>query len=356
VPNAAVHLHRILDPFRPDTVYTDSTGHVEVAGPLHGFYRVAAFKSITADEAESVGGVKRAFADGMRRWLPADYVKLELGSDQSGSLVISEFWQGGNRRNLQYKWDQFWELYNNSDTTIYLDGMLMGTAFGHSGAAVHTCEEQQPYREDPLGILADQFHQFPGVGQEYPMAPGQVVTIALDAIDHSQVHASLPDLSGADFELEGSADADNPDVPNLPAVGPHGHATGHGMRAADFSMKFLALPADPASLTSVTHPTSGLRYKRIPTDLVIDVTHANWMHPETAPDPLLVFFCRRWVNREFDRLAAPTDKGGVHGFTSLQRTVLRRASDGRAILQDLNVSFFDFVIARYSPGTVEFRL
>jgi len=61
------------------------------------------------------------------------------------------------------------------------------------------------------------------------------------------------------------------------------------------------------------------------------------------------------VNREFDRLAAPSDKMGYTDFTaSLQRRVLRHTSDGRATLQDLNVSFFDFVIAKCSPGTVEY--
>jgi len=127
----------------------------------------------------------------------------------------------------------------------------------------------------------EEFHQFPGAGQDYPMAPGQVVTIALDAIDHSQAHPSLPDLSRADFELEGSADADNPDVPNLPAAGAWSNSRGHGMLASDGTIRFLALPSDPTSLTTVVF--TGYRFSRIPADLIIDVTHANWMHPESAP-------------------------------------------------------------------------
>ncbi len=297
-------------------------------------------------------GVERVFGDGLRQQL-TNRVDLAMRIDEAGSLVISEFYSGGGTPEIQYGWDRFWELYNNSDTTIYLDGMLLGYAFGHFGSALHTCAEQQPYREDPLGLVSRAFHQFPGAGQDHPIVPGQAVVIALDAVDHSQVHPTLPDLSHADFELEGAADTDNPDVPNMPSVGPMDHPYGHGMLAHERSVKFVAMRADPASLPTVT--VDVYPFRRIPTDLILDVQHAGLMDPKSAPHPILVHFCHRWVNREFERLeAAGYRLGDNDNTTSLHRRILRHAPDGRPILQDLNVSYFDFVAGRYSHRTIEY--
>jgi hypothetical protein len=44
--------------------------------------------------------------------------------------------------------------------------------------------------------------------------------VAIDGVDDSVVNPGLPDLSYADFEFEGTADSDNPDVPNMPYLGP----------------------------------------------------------------------------------------------------------------------------------------
>ncbi|KPJ92374.1 MAG: hypothetical protein AMS18_07555 [Gemmatimonas sp. SG8_17] len=353
VPNAELQLHRMIEAFQPDHFYTDSTGHVHVPERMPGYHLVAAFKSITADEAAAAGAVPRVFADGLKTEFLGNTLQLALGGDQRGSLVISETYSGGRTYGIDYQWAAFWELYNNSDTTVYLDGMLLGRAFGGSSGAIFTCEELRQVREHPEGLVAFDFHQFPGTGHEHPVAPGQAVTIAVDAVDHSQAHPTLPDLTIADYELEGSGDPDNPDVPNVPPAGLNTDILGHGMQQFEFDTKFLALPVDPASLTTI--PFGRYRWSLVPTDRIIDVQHAEYMHPESPPHPELFYPCPRWVNREFDRLEAASDKAFDHdNATSLQRRILRYTPDGRAILQDTDVSYFDFVIAKYSPGSVEY--
>ena len=152
VPNAEVQVHRFIDPFRPDTLYTDSVGHALLPNDLlAGDYRVAALRVLTADEAAATGGTIRAFGDGFAHRLPADTVKLRLGVDQPGSLVFSEIYHGGGTQDISYRWDQFVELYNNADTTVYLDGVLYGSAYGHIGSG-DPCEESRAWREDPLGL------------------------------------------------------------------------------------------------------------------------------------------------------------------------------------------------------------
>ena len=355
VPNALVQLHRHIDPFKPDTVYTDSTGHVSVTDLLPGFYRVAAYRILAGEQADTS---TRAFGDGFKTHLPAT-IALEMAADRAGSLVISELFSGGTWPDwVQYAWEGFFELYNNSDTTVYLDGMLLGWAHGSSGSAFHTCDEARPFREDPLGLWSLEFHQFPGSGTDYPVSPGQAVTVALDAVDHSVVHPVFPDLSQADFELEGTADPDNPDVPNLPTVGLGYNLLGHGMIISSSKVYFLAQPVDPTSLETAII-LGGNRKARIPADRVIDVVHGAGVNLYAASTLTPNQECR-WVNRSFDRLGHAFYRPGtdfrdpVLNTWSLQRRVLRLTEAGRPILQDLNTSFLDFSVATRSPGWIEF--
>ncbi len=355
VPNAEVQLHRIIDPFKPDTVYTDSTGHASVTDLLPGFYRIAAYRVLTGEESGQPDSATRAFGGGLKGNLPASF-ELEMAGDRAGSLVISELYSGGTRPGgIDYGWEGFFELYNNSDTTVYLDGMLWGRAFGRVGSALRTCDEQRPFREDPLGLWSLELHQFPGAGTDYPVAPGQVVTVALDAVDHSIVHPALPDLSQADFELEGTADADNPDVPNLPSVGLISNLLGHGMVINSSKVYFLVQPVDPTSLETALDP-GGTRWARIPADRLIDVVHTTGVKVDAA-STLTPYKQCYWVTRSFESLGAAFYRPGGPGgdlSVSLQRRVLRLTEAGRLILQDVNTSFVDFSVATRSPGRIEF--
>ena len=173
----------------------------------------------------------------------------------------------------------------------------------------------------------------------------------MDAVDHSQVDPAFPDLSNADFELGGSGDPDNPDVPNLPAVGPTTHPYGHGMQLWPTHVIFLALPADVATLETRVH-SLGRSYVRVPTELVLDVTHGRGESPTSAPPYLEDYYCLNWVNREFDRLESVFYRPDDDKRTSVQRKVLR-ADAGHSILQDINTSRVDFSLGPYSPGRIE---
>ena len=310
---------------------------------------------LSDDETDPTGGVTRAFGDGFKQELGSKgTVSLALGADEAGSLVISEAYDGGGTGALgDYHWARFTELYNNSDTTVYLDGMLLGYSFGISLANVFTCEENQLFREDPLGLLSQEFHQFPGTGSDYPVAPGQVVVVALDAVDHSHADPTYPDLSDADFELEGSGDPDNPDVPNMPPRGTYTDPFGHGMKLApSVYVTFLAQAVDVMTLETRLH-ISGRRYIRIPTELILDVTHGTWESPSSAQSLLADYYCMNWVNREFERLEAVVYRPGNDNRTARHRAVLRSEA-GRTILQDLDTSRIDFVLGVYSPGRIEY--
>lgn len=120
-------------------------------------------------------------------------------------LKINELYTVGPPNRFFYFYDQYFELYNSSDETVYLDG-------------IHFCR---------MGSSLDNvtaIFQFPGeplVGREYPVPPHTFVVIAQDAMNHrGQVfeNRASVDLSVADWEFRSSADPgdfENEDVPNL---------------------------------------------------------------------------------------------------------------------------------------------
>jgi len=129
-----------------------------------------------------------------------------IASGAQPGLKINEIYYCGPPNDVFYFYDQFIELYNSSDDTVYLDGMII-CRMAHMLANV------------------TYIFQFPGVpltGRQYPVRPGQFVVVAQDAIDHTQIPlVPLPgsvDLSNADWEFVNArdyGDSDNPNIPNL---------------------------------------------------------------------------------------------------------------------------------------------
>ena len=352
VPDAEVFITRVGDRFAPRTGLTDSTGAVRFESVVAGQYRIAAHRVLTGEEAAHTSGVVRAFGDGLKEWLsPTSVLKLSLRIDQAGSVVFSEAYPVVTTFADKYQWYQYFELYNNGGTTVFLDGMLWGWGWKtDSDYPLYGCAQTEAWRNDSLGLWVAHMHQFPGGGTDYPLAPGQTVTVALDAVDHSIVNPKYPDLTHADFELSGEADADNPDVPNLQQVGPTPWYRGHGLDLLAGPPWFLALATDPASLVQRRDPFWFLDWVRVPTSSLLDVVTASLMvpHMERMNAP-----CATSVARSLDRLEAAVPSIGSDTNTSMHRRVLRTTPDGRVILQDVNTSFVDFVEGRQSPGRIQ---
>ena len=213
-------IQRVGEPFAPESLMTDSLGEAHVSVILRGQVHVAAYRVLDESETGPAGGVILAFGDGRIRDISSGKtVPLNLRADKTGSIVFSEWYPG---HTLHYAYGGYVELYNNSDTTVYLDSMLLGRGWPYnSETELGSCAESEPYRNDPRGLWSREMHMFPGSGRDYPLAPGQAVTVALDAVDHSVADAGLPDLTNADFELEGTADADNPDFASEPISPSH---------------------------------------------------------------------------------------------------------------------------------------
>lgn len=114
-------------------------------------------------------------------------------SVQSG-LVINEIYYCGPPNRAFYFYDQFVELYNTTDETIYLDGMIICRAL----------QARHPEIEENDFLQAIYVYKFPGqVGKTTlcPLEAHEFTVIAQDGIDHSKYIPTALDLSGAEWEF-----------------------------------------------------------------------------------------------------------------------------------------------------------
>jgi hypothetical protein len=355
VPNAEVRVHRLGTEFHWQTVLTDSAGEARFPDLIQGRYRLAAYRALTDAEAAQLGSRRRGLGDGLMLDIPGPGTKtLTLAPDRCGSLLIGEVYAASPKvAEVQWNYHRYFEIYNNSDTTIYLDRMILGEGLSQhlDIPPYNTCAAMEPFRNDPDGVWAVEFHRFPGSGAEYPPAPGGIAVVAVDAIDHSQIHPSFPDLTRADFELLGPADVDNPAVPNMPDIGLEYDRRGHGMIPASFYTFFLSEPMDIEMLPRARPwaPEYDNEIARFPREALLDVlaTQENdALHEQNY------LHCLQQVHRNFDRLAGGFIKSGVDLEYSVQRLVIDSTPDGRPILQDTNTSAVDVVRALYTVGTL----
>jgi len=126
------------------------------------------------------------------------------------ALMINEIYYCGSNYASFYFYDQYVELYNSSEDTLYLDGCILTRNFP-------TVEGDLEDIDHVRAIYAFQFPGTPVTGREHPIYPHQYVVIAADAIDHSRYSANGYDLSGADWEFF-NAFGNDYDVPNVPNV------------------------------------------------------------------------------------------------------------------------------------------
>ncbi len=181
---------------------------------------------------------------------------LSLHSD----VVINEVYYCGPVNRAYYFYDQFVELYNASDSTRYLDGMILCRNRAYHNPAMDSLDYIQV-------IYVYQFPGEPRTGRTYPIEPHQFVVVAQDAADHSAYIDNALDLSGADWEFYNpyGGDLDNPDVPNVVNAIP-GNST-------DFMINLVhdaVILADGTGYYYGEVSSHGYQYIHVPVNTVLD--------------------------------------------------------------------------------------
>jgi hypothetical protein len=346
----------------PQTYTSSSSGLVTVSGLKEGLYVVDVRRALSPQELSKLGPSPdvRGFAGRATIQVSAtsSSAVASIPASRRRSLLINEFsWRGlFDIGTLSYNENGFVELYNNSDTTIYLDGVTIGQSINiFRDFPNFPCSMFESLRNDPAGIWSLYHFMFPGGGHDYPLQPGRLITLAQDAIDHSVFYPGLPDLRNADFELLGPTDVDNPAVPNLidqsydsPPFGAHGLE--YFPSGGTF---FLAAPVDFNLLPRQRDPRNERVYARFPATGILDV-FSTVFDAKTEASAAAQFgpLCPQLVNRAFERESGsffgPDDKTDFKYSES--RKVIGTTADGRSIVQSTRSSAEDFTKAPFSPG------
>ncbi len=177
VPGITVRLTRNGSNDAPRTATTDANGSVRFDALLDGIYSASAERVLSATELQRLPVADRdasVFAAGATIVVSpptAATASMSLVAARRGTLVISEFFDYTGYP-IPYNWGTYLEVYNNSDTTVYLDGMyitstpwqyLHTTLFAECDAPAY-----QPYRYDPERVWVQGGSSSPGVGVSLP--------------------------------------------------------------------------------------------------------------------------------------------------------------------------------------------
>jgi hypothetical protein len=352
VPDAEVTLSR-TGSIEGLTGMTDAAGGITFEKLLPGSYRASALRLLTEEEKDLLAEPDQdvnALGGGAAFDVAAPETQraISVAAGRPRSLVISELSDVFEPHAAGwYYYGHYLELYNNGDTTVYLDQVLIGTGFKSSyDYPKWPCVDYERWMNDPDGVWVTILYQFPGTGRQYPLAPGELAVIATDAIDHRGFGEGAVDLSGADFEFIGISDVDNPAAPNLVSVGPRtGDVLGHGLR---FSANTdLLIVAEPVDLDAIPKEKAGaLDYWiwRIPAEKVLDVATFRLTVNYSGYPP-----CPQLVHRSFDRQEAIL-LDSEDFYYSAQRRILYTLPGGRAVLQHTRTSARDFFKRTRNPG------
>lgn len=270
-------------------------------------------------------------------WVPGAVVIIQRSGDSTLSAVADErgtVFVGG-----------FLELYNNSDSTILLAGKLLLYAFpGWHDSPNWPCTSFSGLMADREGLWAEWIFEFPP--NSPPLARGQVAVVATDAVNHRIYGGDgFVDLSDADFEWRGPADADNPNAVDLVSVGPRDYSgSGHGIQLHQLRSVFaVAHPVDLASMPT-QRSANDLTFVRVPTSAILDV--ASWKMTYTSAYPE----CEPSVARDLDALEARLlDQVDTR---SMVRRPVGNLPGGQLLLQWTRSTAADFRVSTPTPGTV----
>lgn len=270
-------------------------------------------------------------------------VEITVSGLKISPLVFKEIYYAGSAPN--YFRDQFYEIYNNSDSILYLDGIYFAALYP---TAATENKPVWPASDENKYVYTDRLWKFPGTGNQYPLKPGECCVVSQFAANH-QLNIYNPnspvDCSSSEFEFN----MNNKNFPNQPAYDMV-HVFYNGSSAMGTVPQYLTSvfggayvifkipenvsydPVNDKSLqTRNLASSSTTLYAKIPIQYVLDGVEAG--HNET-----MVKAKRMPVVLD----AGMTYVGGTYNSLGVARKKIGENEDGTPILQDTNNSTDDF--------------
>jgi len=140
-------------------------------------------------------------------------VNVKVTATKASALIFKEiFYNGttiktpeeaGDDYGETYFRDQFYEIYNNSNETVYADGLCLADNANSFAKYDFSIIYTYPIDNPEKYLFVQTIWQIPGDGDDYPIKPGESIIVAQWATNHndaSLANGKSIDLSTAEFE------------------------------------------------------------------------------------------------------------------------------------------------------------
>ena len=284
-------------------------------------------------------------------------------------LVLKEIYYAGSRTptNGVYFRDQFYEIYNNSAQTQYLDGVYFANLVpGKSSTTLPVWPESDGNNY----AYAERVWRIPGNGTDYPLEPGESCVISQFAANHQlEIYNPNSPIDGSISEFEFNMNnATYPDQPAADMI----HIFYKGLASMGSIPQYLTSVFGPAIVifrvpegdnydpvndpnlktTDLSKPNSSTYYAKIPISYVLDAvecidnaTAVNAKRVPAALDAGMTYVGSTYCGLSVARKPL-TDENGEYMYNAV----------GALMFQDTNNSTDDFeggvvpMIRRYDTG------
>jgi hypothetical protein len=275
----------------------------------------------------------------------SDDLVLDIFPVPEGSLVIKEIFYAGSPATTEtpgtYFRNQFYEIFNNGTETKYLDMIC----FAQLTPTLATATPPQWPAEDGVNkfVYGDAVWQFPGDGDDYPLAPGESVILAQYGIDHTKERPNaLVDNSKVEWETyTGYPSRNNPDVPDFKYVYFQYFNSMQWLTTVGGGAFVLYDPGMELTYNDTEYWVKGVTtqsavgnstlYAKIPAEQIIDgvecVGSEGDLNKKRVPG--FIDAGAAWVGASYNNM-------------SVTRKIIGEREDGTPILQDTNDSTSDF--------------
>lgn len=273
---------------------------------------------------------------------------MTIGTATRSALLIKELYYNCSKTdaNKPYMKEQFYEIYNNSEDVVYVDGLCFGHLMPENatGKANYDWGSEYPLTDYVFYARIMQIPGKPG-DTKYPLAPGESVILCQYATNHT-VEALNPksiDLSSCEFEYYEPTNTQQTDEKaiNLNMVYPINPSSPYKMWTTSANGPAFAIffPEEDFSADKVVtcHNNNVSQAYPVPVRIILDAV-------ETIKDETQVQFKRVPTSLDAGYIWVVDDEGNpaLQVGKSVVRKVAETKEDGRVILQDTNNTTEDF--------------
>lgn len=328
---------------------------------IPGFYNIGISGQVLADD----GNVLQMSGAMIEVPLLKDneVIEILIQGSKISPLIFKEIFYSNysNKLGRPYLFSQFYEIYNNSEVTVYLDGLhiadlMWGVASANAVSVWFRRSTQQPIDDEESGdvplsqqyVYASRSWKIPGSGREYPLAPGESVVLVQRATVHSDAEVEA-DYTAAEFEFFMPASGDENDfaAPNMEHVHYRDNTDVGSLRqylapVAGPAMAIYRVPDgeefEPSDLTKLAYLSGKVgeaNFRMVPVEWVLDAV-------ECAASISLLPYKR--IPMLLDKGMICINSGNYSGESIARKKSGEIGEAGHIIYQDTNDSTEDFEV------------